>query len=246
MGRSIVLNPGGKSMAKKRRKRRNAGLYRTKSGKFSGRKTRRKLSRASGGGWSNPCRYRYASNPVKALSSAFNIKTITDVLPIIAGTIGNGILLRQVSARVPIIQSPFANAAAGLVTAGVVSGLVGMVKRDWSSKVLLGGVGLITTKLADTYITPMIASTLTGLTGLADQGFEYQSIPQNPGGDEDAQNLLSGLGDYASEAGYNNAISIDGNMGNVGDFLTSSQESAAESIDGSINGLQGLGDLEDM
>lgn len=139
-------------MAKNPRKRRSRARGRRRNGVYwtpemakNPRKRRRGRARRRNGSWVA----RYAMNPVTALSGTFGAvtegfkpSTLMSTVPYLVGGIGNNLVVGQVQ-KLPLpsmLKSGYGSLLVSGLSAALLGAGVGMVRKDWGSKIMLGGL----------------------------------------------------------------------------------------------------------
>ncbi len=134
---------------------------------------------------------------VSGATQAFNVKTLSDTLPTIAGFIGNKYVsnfLASLSFVPSMLKTGPGRSALEVLSAGVLSAGVGLISKKHAGDALLGGVIQAMTGVAQKYVMPMVGLSPMGYLTVADA--------------RDAR-MLDGM-DYFTAADAKNLVPLNG------------------------------------
>jgi len=219
----FAMNPRRKRRrSKSRRLARNSRRTR----RFSYRKTRRNSG---------------FSGTLGSVTSGFNIGLLKTGGLVVAGSIGNNWLTKQLIRLIPIsiLQTTPGNYITGLLGAGILGLIARTATPSLAAPVFFGGVLDVVMRATNQYVLPMLR--LTPLKGLAD----YLTV-----GNAASARPLMGMEDYltvgnAADArplmGYEEYTGVDGyddnNVIGVGDYLTVGNAAGARPLFGMGEGV---------
>lgn len=171
---------------------------------------------------------RKRSNPgvrglTSGLTAGFKPKVLEQAGLMTVGIIGNIMMTGLAASRLPLpsfLTSGWGRSVLGLVNAGLIGSVAGMVSKKNSGMIFSGAVVQVVGDLAKSVMPGVLGMAGLGDFLTADQESQATSIDGN----------ISGLGNMRGTR-------------RLADFLTSEQENQATSIDGSISGLMGFGDF---
>lgn len=127
--RTVILNPPRRRRKRRSRRRNPCRYHRRKRRNRYGHRARRYRRGMS-----------YNPRRIGGVTAGFRPGNIATVLPVVGGMIANEAVLRVVSTRVPAsLTAGIPRATLGVATAGILAGLVALLRPSWAAPMLAGG-----------------------------------------------------------------------------------------------------------